>query len=160
MALTGELKIEGLKELNKELKKLDAQMEKRIAKQAVRAGATVIAKEIRRRAPRKTGRLKKSIGMMVPKSARNQIRIDIGIRDRGKETPFYAHMIEFGTSGYSVPKARKKDALLADGKTVYGRKADIPPRPARPFFRPAFDEKARDAFEAIKQKINQLLKTV
>ena len=59
-------KIEGAKELNKALGSFTKDIEQKIAKQAVRAGANVIAKEARLLAPMGlTGTLKRSIKVVA-----------------------------------------------------------------------------------------------
>jgi len=124
-------KIEGAKELNKALGSFTKDIEQKIAKQAVRAGANVIAKEARLLAPMGvTGTLKRSI-KVVARSKRTGDAVASVVTRSGKKYTFrnmnawYAGMVEFGTSK----------------------------NPARPFLRPALDSKGPEAIKAISNKI-------
>ncbi len=124
-------KIEGAKELNKALGSFTKDIEQKIAKQAVRAGANVIAKEARLLAPMGlTGTLKRSI-KVVARSKRTGDAVASVVTRSGKKytlrnmNAWYAGMVEFGTSK----------------------------NPARPFLRPALDSKGPEAIKAISNKI-------
>ncbi|EGI55040.1 hypothetical protein SUS17_2107 [Sphingomonas sp. S17] len=73
-------------------------------REALRLGAEIIAEEMRRLAPVKTGNLRDSIAVKVIGMAAAQRQVDvrattvlIGPRQGGKNDPFYAFMVEFGT---------------------------------------------------------------
>ncbi|MFY7921782.1 MAG: HK97-gp10 family putative phage morphogenesis protein, partial [Gemmatimonas sp.] len=91
---------------------------------ALKAGAEIVADEMRRLAPVRSGALRDSINVRVIGMGAAAKQVDvrgttvlIGPRQGGKKDPFYAHMIEFGT----VRAA------------------------AHPFMRPAWDAKRDDA---------------
>ncbi len=92
MSLT--FKIEGLDALDKAVRKLPQNIQKRVLKGALRAGGRVIAKEAKQRAPKKTGTLRKSISVQVGKTRQGGAIAFVTT----KPEAFYSHMIEFGTS--------------------------------------------------------------
>jgi HK97 gp10 family phage protein len=134
---SSKITITGGKELEKSLKKLGFDLEKKVAKQAVRAGANVILKEARLRVPvGRTGVLKKSL-RVVQRSRRLGDAVLSVVTRAGKKwtakgmNAWYAPKVEFG-----------------------GEKN----RPAQPFMRPALDSKAKEAINAMKDKIRARLK--
>lgn len=125
-------KIEGGKELEAALKRLGPDLERKIAKGAVRAGANVIAKEARLLVPFDDGTLKRSI-RVVTRSRRTGDAVASVVtragrrwRARGMDA-WYAGLIEFGTKH----------------------------RAATPFMRPALDSKAGEAIKAMSKYIQR-----
>ena len=128
MALTGD------KALIRTLDRLPAALVRRVVRPAVRSALVPINKAAKRKAPKETGLLKKSIGAVVkvykrtgviwggvgPRKGFRQV-IDGKPRDPVK----YAHLVEFGTER----------------------------APAQAFLRPAFDENKGKAFGILKAKI-------
>lgn len=121
MSLT--FKIEGMDALDKAVRKLPKNVQKRVLKGALRAGGRVIAKDAKQRVPVNTGTLKKSIKVVAGKSKQNGALVFVTTSKGGgaKYDAFYSHMIEFGTSKM----------------------------PARPFLRPAFDTTQQETIKAI-----------
>ena len=123
--------IKGGKELDAALKKLGIDLERKVAKSAVRAGANVVAKEARRLVRvGKTGILRRSI-RVISRSRRQGDAVASVITRSGKKFQatksdgWYAHFLEFGT----IHNA------------------------ARPFMRPAVDGKKAEAIQAMADKI-------
>ena len=78
---------------------------------------------------------------------------------------YKALWVEFGTKGYDTPRKNKKgqqrDVVLTDGLgTFFGKKAKIPPRPARPFIEPAWDANKDFAKKEIFSDVNKAIKNV
>ncbi len=135
-------KIEGAKELDSALKALGRKLETRIAKAAVRAGATVIAKQARIYAPvGDTGTLKRSI-KVVTRSKRTGDAVASVVTRSGKRwtsrgmNAWYAGKVEFGAAGNNLA--------------------------AKPFLRPALDSKGKEAVkkmsDVIQKRIAKLAK--
>lgn len=83
----------------KALKTLPINIEKNIMVGATRASANVVKQEAQRLVPKKTGTLKKSIGVTKRNSKnRNEIQFSISPRTGGKNSGFYGRFIELGTS--------------------------------------------------------------
>lgn len=131
-----EIKISGLKELKDALQKLPERVQKRVLRGATMAGAQVIKKAAKQRAPVGTvphkdakgrtiapGNLRKSIIARAKKGAsKTSVTVSVGPSSRG----FYGMFHEFGTSKMA----------------------------ARPFLRPAFDDNKERAVEAIKERLS------
>jgi HK97 gp10 family phage protein len=140
------LKMEGIEALTKALEALGTKVAARGPDAGVRAAGAIIIKEMRRRAPKDTGVLKKSIGQKVKKYRRNQtVTSIIGGRSKayetaeGKRNPaFYAHLVELGTKPHRV------------GDGVH------PGSPAQPFMRPAWDASAPAARQAVVTKMTEV----
>lgn len=119
-----QVKIEGMEELDKALRRLPDRVQKRVLKTALRAGARVIVKDAKNRVPVDSGTLKKSIKVVSGKSKKGPQATARVFVTTGREA-WYSHLIEFGT----VKKA------------------------ARPFLRPAFDSTQTEQIQAIGKKL-------
>lgn len=139
--------VSGLKELNAALKQLPDNIAKNVLRGATSAGAAVIRKEARQRAPVYTGdvqgnhpppgTLKKSVyqsqrrnlSSLVKQVFHVGVRTGKGLKDKAGRSvdAYYWRFVEFGTSKMA----------------------------ARPFLRPAFEAKKLAAVEAIKDYLAQ-----
>jgi len=124
-------KIEGGKQLDQALKNLGIELEKKIAKSAVRAGANVIAKQARLNAPvGRSGTLRRSI-KVVTRSKRTGDAVASVVTRSGKKwtkkgmNAWYAGKVEFGTKN----------------------------KAARPFMRSALESKREEAIKRMSQVI-------
>lgn len=137
-----EVKVKGLSELKDALKQLPENIAKNVLRGGVGAGAAVIRKEARAKAPVSTGpvsaghpppgTLKKSVYQKQIRELSNAVRqtFYVGVRKglKGKAAglgAYYARFVEFGTAKM----------------------------PARPFLRPAWEAKKMEAIEAIRAYI-------
>lgn len=112
------MRIEGAKELDRVLKRLPKKIRGKVLRQALMAGARVIRKAMRQRAPVRTGKLQMSIAARRDRGAERggaSVAVKVGPLGRG----FYGMFIEFGTSR----------------------------QPARPWARPAFEESKNEALD-------------
>ena len=142
------MSLAGIEEMTRRLEQLGTRVAARGPSAGVRAGGTAIIKEMRRRAPKETGSLKKSIGQKVKQYRRNQtVTSIIGARSKRYETAkgnrnpaYYAHLVEYGVSAHRTGK---------QGGRHPGFKA-------RPFMRPAWDVAAPRAREAVIDKMKQV----
>jgi len=141
MATTTRVRVEGLKELQAELRKLGDDMTKKIARSATNAGAQVIRKRAKELAPIadedyvvegtpvKRGNLPKQIVVKRVKPSETPLTSAHVVTVRGKKKYGYASRIgslqEFGTVKMSP----------------------------QPFMRPAFDQEKGFAVAAMKKKI-------
>jgi len=113
------------KALLKTLNTLPQNIQKNVMTGAIRAGANVVRDEARRRVPKKTGTLAKSIISMQRKAKQGEIKFSVTPSKGGKNSGWYAQFIEFGTSKMS----------------------------AKPFLRPAFEQSNNESLEASKKYI-------
>lgn len=131
------ISLQGVEEMTRNLEKIGTRVALRGPNAAVRAGSSVIIKEMRRRAPVDTGSLKKALGQKVKTYRRSKTVVSIvGARSilyqtsKGKRNPAnYAHLPELGTKR--------------------GVKA-------MPFMRPAWDAAAPDARLAAINKMKEV----
>lgn len=154
--MTPDIKLKGGKKLAATLKLLDLKTERKFGMQALRAGARVIIKDARKRVPVKTGLLRRrGFITKAAKGRRNEIVLTLGTRG-GKNAPWYAHLIEFGTKPRTI-KARKAVLVNPESGQVFGKTVEHPGTRAKPFFRPALDENKTEVLEAIGKKLFDLL---
>lgn len=126
------ISIDGVKELNDLLQKLPDKIEKKALDNAMRTGANVVKKAAQSKAPVNTGLLRDSIKVKKDSSQQKAGAFQVGIfKERKKHYPFYAHMIEFGTSKMQ----------------------------AQPFLRPAFDENRAEALKRIVERLAKSITT-
>ena len=126
------IKIEGLKELERKLLGMAPKLAKNGLRSAVAAGSRVIMAEARKNVPVDTGTLRRAIYMkqIREQSSNSKQTYFVGVR-RGKSEQkknrdgYYFGFVEFGT------------ARMA----------------AQPFLRPAFEAKKTDAVEVIKRRL-------
>lgn len=107
-------KIEGARELDAVLKRLPDKISEKVLVAAVRAGATVVAKDMKRRVRVRFGKLRDSI--VVRKAPRKKYGRRKGLVVIGflKPTSRRAHLIEFGTR-HSPAFPFIRPALAANG---------------------------------------------
>ncbi len=144
--MIGEIKITGLKELNKRLSELPKELQKNASMSVLRAGLKPIVRKAKQKAPvgegATAGLLKKSIGGRVKKvkgeitarvGPRSGFRIQVGTKADGKpiyKNPLnYAWPVEVGTSTAS----------------------------ARPFMRPAADTSDREVLNEMGKQYDKYI---
>jgi len=146
-----EVKIEGIRELNADLRRLPGQFREKALRTAIRRGSAVIQRKAKQKVPKRTGRLAESITTTVrfqnlfdvtaeigPKSAFKFLKVEslLGTMKSVVATGWYAHFVEFG----HVMKARGK---------VIGNIA------AKPFLRPAVDESFEEVVSIVIQELDK-----
>lgn len=135
------VQIHGLKELNAKLKRMAARDANRITRRGISKMAQVIRKEMRDRAPRETGDLRKNLAYSIKRDLRGGFRGTVGPKPKA----FYARFIEFGTAAHLIPRKDtkgRKQKRIKIGDKVY-RSVDHPGIQPRPFLRPAFEASKR-----------------
>lgn len=131
------VKIEGLSELQREMRELGPKLARRGLRAATNAAAQVIKKEAKALVPVDTGRLKRK-AIYVKRSRRGSsatresylVGVRVGRKEQAKDRDaYYWFLVEFGT----VKMA------------------------ARPFMRPAFENKKFEALEKFRDKLKEKL---
>jgi len=130
MAKENELKITGTRELFRNLDKIEKYVNNHLD-DTIRKAAKVIERDMKARAPRRTGTLEKSIEIEVKEVKILQNDIRVGVGPVGDDA-FYWYFIEKGTYKMS----------------------------AQPFVRPAFDNNERKVKKMIENGIENLLRKV
>lgn len=110
------LEIKGIKEIQKVLRELPEREGANLIKATVRGIATEVNKEVKKRVPKKTGNLRRSLKVKPVRSPKFQPVFDVRAESgkAAKNDGFYWRFVEFGTGGKS-------------------------PSPAQPFVQPAKD---------------------
>ena len=137
--MSGLIELIGDKELRKILEKLPEKVDVRLLKAAACRAAKPLVKAARRKAPSKTGNLRKSIGTQALRSYNGSAAVLVGPRTgkRQKYDGWYSHFVEYGTRGI----VRYKTKRYSKGQRY---KADIK---AKPFMRPAYDQEHANAMK-------------
>jgi HK97 gp10 family phage protein len=161
--MTSEVQVHGLRELREALvRKIPAEMQGKVLQQALSAGATVISREAKSRAPEDTGRLKKAIYSARNKRAATKTFEErvVAVR-RGKKyqksgrDAFYWKFVEFG---HRTGAGRGQYLKKTDGRNSHGRAVNatgfVPPKP---FMRPAFEAGKHKAVEAIRTRLGKAI---
>jgi HK97 gp10 family phage protein len=143
-----DVKIEGLKELDAAIRQMTDNVQGRLLRQAANAGAQVIRKEARAKAPKDTGLLRKNI--VVGRSRRQSAK--------GKET--YNVFLKKEKRTFADTKANRRKNRVGkkyevDGPAFYGKFIEMgtSKMPARPFLRPALEGKRGEAIAAFREKM-------
>lgn len=128
--------VTGLRELQAALKRIsDGSKDRTFLNSALLSGARLIVNEAKAKVPVDTGQLRRNIRARSVKPVLHTATVQVGVRRLtkkqlrkmkvGSSDPFYWRFVEFGTSRM---------------------------RP-RPFLRPAFERKKREAIEAFREKL-------
>lgn len=165
--------VTGLRELDAYLSALPKNMQTGAYRAGLTAAAAVVRDEARMRAPRKSGKLAKSIRSgSARRNPDGTFSITVG--PRGKEHAFLGLFHEFGVRPHYIARTGKGEGRVAVRKAKEGtgkinaRAMKIgddfvsgiishPGFIARPFLRPALDIRADEAVQAFAQRIRDYI---
>lgn len=135
--IVGSIHMTGGAELERRLKALPGKIAKKLIRRALRSGAKIILAQAKANAPVDTGALKKSLKVRAAKRrGRGSVGVTVSTAEGDfKGDQFYASFIEYGHKRGKRP-----------GKGATDAREEVP---ARPFMRPAFDEKKQEAVNVI-----------
>ncbi len=150
--MASSVEIKGLAELHKTLQDLPAKIERNVLRGGLRAGAKVMEVAAKAQVPVKHGDLRQSIRVSMRVSSKTgTVRAQV---KAGDKKAWYAHLVEFGTARHWIkPKNRKSLFIAGLMKEI----VDHPGARAKPFMRPAFDGKWRQAIDAMADYIRTRL---
>ena len=101
-ATAGGIWMTGWKEVEKKLKKLPANLQRNIARKAMRNGLKKIRDKARALVPKDEGDMRKAIKTKVSLRSNGEIIGRVFVKTRGKNAAPYAHMVEWGSKN-NVP---------------------------------------------------------
>ena len=104
--------VEGLSEIEHAMENLSIQVNRRVLRDGLRAGAEVYRNGMSARAPERTGLLRSSITVRVKIGARGQVA-SIG----PSKDAFYGRFLELGTRKME-PRPFMRPTLIADGRAA------------------------------------------
>lgn len=138
--------VKGLRELGLSMRGLSADMAGKIARQATAAGAGVVRKAARAKAPKDTGNLQAAIVMK-----------------RVKDTPLTEEYVVAVRKGKTRDAKAGKDGTGKQGKDAFY--AHFPEfgtvkMPAQPYMRPALEDNVQAATDAMAKRLKQRLDKV
>lgn len=170
--MTAQFPVKGLKELDAYLSAFPQKMQKQAYRQALTAAAAPIRDEARLLAPKATGAMAKSIKTGSPRQNQDGT-FSVSIRPSGRHD-FLALFHEYGVAPHliastgkgegrvAVRKAAKGDGEVQRGVMMIGTDfvsgiIGHPGHRARPFMRPALDNKADEAVKAFAGRIRAFM---
>jgi HK97 gp10 family phage protein len=151
------ISLQGDKQLLAALQQLSQDMQGELLEKALTAGAMIVANDAKRRAPVKTGNLRRSIhiggqgagaeggDIGRPAQPANGAAVQVGTNVE------YAAIHEYG--GIITPKTAKALRFKIGDKWVMTQRVQIP---ARPYLRPALDENEA----AVKDEVSKALQAL
>lgn len=165
--MTGTVEIRGLKDLRKQMNRLDTKMKASIARKSLGKGARIFRDEAKRRVPVNTGNLKNSIASRITRLGKTNFLAKVGpVKRKGKNKDtgkmqvvadgWYGHLVEFGTDPHLIPRRGSK-LLKINGRVVRGP-VQHPGTPPRPFLRPAFRAQSGKVLDTVGDEMWRLVK--
>jgi HK97 gp10 family phage protein len=146
--------IKGGDELAALMQQLPVEVETKILRNGLAAGANVIRDEARARAPRKTGALARSV-KTTRDTKRQTGQIIAKVRLKGRHA-FLGKFFEYGVLPHKIWVSGGKESLVINGVAI-GRQVWHPGIAPMPWFRPAFDAKSAAAVDVVGDYLRQYL---
>jgi HK97 gp10 family phage protein len=145
----------GFEEMNRKLRQLPGKVANKVIRKGTSKMAQVVRKEIKSRAPSRSGDLKKEIRFKITRGKNGGYSAEVGAFNKG----FYALFIEFGTNPHRIKPKGKKKVLNFGGSQV--SEVIHPGTNAKPFIQPGFkaaqNEAVRQAGIVVMKEINKLI---
>ena len=90
-------KVEGVEEIIRKLRELDAKIQKKHLRTSLRAGAKIIQKQMQADAPEKTGQLRKEIKVRAGRSGKGFVSVAVAVGSKlVKGKAWYAAFVDLG----------------------------------------------------------------
>lgn len=140
------IEVVGLKDLERKLKAMGGAAAEAL-ETAVQAGALIVQNDAKKRAPYRTGTLRRSIHMETIEKARDRVVVSVGTN------VIYAAIQEFG----GIIKAKNAPFLVfrsKSGRLVRTKSVYIPPRP---YLRPAKEENITKILHEIRDVLREAI---
>lgn len=150
----------GLDETKAKLRSYGHYLDQRLA-EAVEQGARDFQADLVATAPVKDGDVRAALaspdGLRIRNGGKASVRAEVGfLTSAQKRQAFYAFFVEFGTKGYVRGQKRFAGKYKRSGRSRWTKvRRNIPPRPAHPFFRPAYVALKRN-MERLRQEAHAL----
>lgn len=140
------LDFSGLLDISRDMEVLSKAENKKVLRDGTRAGAEVLKEEVIKRAPERTGKLKRNVVVVTMRGRRNAITSGVHIRGVNPET---------GNSDNTMKASNRRNAF-------YWRFVELGTSnmPAHPFVRPAFDARQEEATRAVIARMNKAIDEV
>lgn len=116
-------KVIGAKELAAKLRGLEVKFQKKAVRKGNRAGAQILKTSLKKRVPKRTGLLKKSVATKAKTSRTGAVNTFVRIK-AGKGGSPHAPLIEYGTKNMQA-RHPMRDAVDVDGQRAINAARDI-----------------------------------
>lgn len=140
------LDFSGLLDISHDMELLSKAENKKVLRDGTRAGAEVLKEEVIKRAPERTGKLKRNVVVVTKRGSRNAISSGVHIRGVNPET---------GNSDNTMKASNRRNAFY--WRFVELGTSNMPPHP---FVRPAFDARQEEATRAVIARMNTAIDEV
>jgi HK97 gp10 family phage protein len=137
-----EFQMKGAAELNKLLQQLPVEVETKILRNGLNAGARVIRDEARSRVHKKSGKLSRAIKTASGTDPAAGV-VTAKVKLRGQHA-FLGIFMEYGVLPHLIWASQGKGSLVINGVAI-GKRVQHPGHAAFAFMRPALDAKAGEA---------------
>ena len=157
------MSLTGVKELDSILTSMPSTLTKKVLQRAAKIAAKPMVADMKSRAPKRTGKLRKSIGVKLLKSKQDNLRavVLVGVRRGRKFKSHHAHLVEFGTKARVAKNPSGVLSFWSKGKLV--KIAKTAGSPAKPFIRPSIDaniDQLRDSYtEHVAKVLHRFMKS-
>jgi HK97 gp10 family phage protein len=149
-----EYRVKGGKELDALLQKLPVEVETKILRNGLAAGAAVIRNEARERVRKKSGALAKAIKTSRD-TRKNEGYVVAKVKLKGKHA-FLGQFLEHGVLAHLIWVRSGRESLVINGVPI-GKRVEHPGFAPMPFMRPALDAKAGAAVQAVGDYLTRYL---
>lgn len=131
------MELTGVKEIDQVLREMPSKLTRQVLQSAARKAARPMVADMKAGAPKRSGNLRRSIGIKALKSKVDNLRavIVVGVRRGKKFKAQHAHLIEFGTKERVAKNPTGLLSFWSKGQQV--KIARTAGTPARPFIGPA-----------------------
>lgn len=152
--------LEGFPELQKRLKGLNNKVARRDVVRILRKGAPPIKREMKKLAPKRTGRLEKAISTRRGRRGRSLGEVVlIGPRLGSRGVP-YAHLVELGTkSGKYRTRKGGFSVITKGGSMIRTPEINHPGVKGQFFIDRAFESKSKESAEKIQKYLIKLIES-
>lgn len=143
----------GIEELSQVLDALagNQKLSNKVVRGILNKAAKPIIDEAKSRVAKEDGDLKKSIGTIPGRGRGKGEQVYIGPRRGGRFKGYAGHLVEYGTAPHII-RAKAAGGQLHLRGNVFVEEVHHPGAAAKPFMRPAADQKLPEAVEIIKDE--------
>lgn len=145
------IRIDGLRELGDSIRRMNKKVGNKLIRSAVKAGADLVVRTAKGNAPKKTGKLKKSIS-----SRRDILNSKAGSLETRAVSVFKTTGV-YGDTPHNRRKGLVGRKFLQDGPTFYWKFNELGTvkQPARPFIQPALSNNIQAVTDVIANRLRQ-----
>jgi HK97 gp10 family phage protein len=143
--------VHGMRELFDTLSEFPEKLQRSTIAKVVRAGGRIVATAARQRVPvGETGKLKRSIRVRISRRGGRWTATVAAGRNRKKDDPFYATMVERGTKAHEIRPKGAKSLFLAG---IFREVVQHPGADPKPFLGPALEENIEQIVDAMQDEL-------